>query len=465
MPGITIRRRLAAANPRQRQRRFYLGLLALPFLIVVAVLAAAFGGGQAGMTQRPDLSLGTSGVTCATAHGTAISFRSAVTKAKQAPPDYSEVTAYGFKAPINPSEIKGFRLTLDARLAAVDTKAKSAAQGTCTDANTATIVDADGKTKTLAVVDGDQPMTPVSGSEANRDPRTVPVTVGTDGDKTRTNTWAELNTLYGKTKWYTDCTNTNIAMDWDKDIPKYKATEGGHDLRFIVAINTSKSITDDQLRTRAAEDGNPDTSKLEVVRYDTIINTRNLEDNRCDPFIHTKSQVRVSLGKAIYDEHGKFKELDKTQGVFVDCHNMWRLPKSKPVPTPTPSTSKPPTTTTSTPPPSTPPTSKPPQKCVPPKVENRDGDCVTPKDPSDGDGREDIPDQVKGSHPPATKEPRPSSPPETYVPPPPPANNGGGQTSQPQPTRTSTPPRDTPAPDETDPAQPGGGCAPGIPSC
>lgn len=466
MSGTTIRRRLDAEDPRPRQpRRFYLGSLVLPVMFVVAILVAGLTGGQTGTTQRPDLSLGTAGVTCANAHNTAISFRSAVSKTKQAPPDYSEVAAFGFTAPINPSEIKPFQLTLEARLNQVDAKAKSAAKGTCTDAPTATIVDADGKTKTMAVVDGYQPMTPVSGSEANRDPRTVPVTVGTDGDKTRTNTWSELDKLYGNTKWYTDCSNTNIAMNWDKDVPTYVASEDGHDYRFIVAINVSDSITDDQIRAKAAEDGNPNTSKLEIVRTETIINTRNLEDNRCDPFIHTKSQIRVTLGKPIFDDKGKFKELDKTQGIFVDCHNMWRLPKGKPVPTPTPSTStpgpKPSTSTPSTPPTSKPPTTRPPQKCVPPKVENRDGDCVYPKNEEDGNGRDPIDDGIKGTNPPATQEPRPQDPPDTYTPPPPP----GDDDEEPAPTRTSTPTREEPAPEPSDPAQPGGGCAPGIPSC
>jgi hypothetical protein len=465
MSGTTILRRIDGENPR-RPRRFYVGSLALPFLIVAAVLASAFGGGQANSATQPDLSVSTDAVTCAAAHDTAISFRSAVSKTTQSPPDYSGVTAFGFTAPTNPADIKPFRLTLEARMSAVDAKAKSQVKGNCTDSQTATIVDADGKTKTMAVVDGDQPMTPVSGSEANRDPRTVPVTVGSDGDKTRTNNWSELDKLFGDEKWYTDCSNTNVNMSWDSDVPKFVATEGEHETRFIVAINVSDSITDDQLRTKAAEDGNPNTDKLEIVRYETVINTRDLDNNHCDPFIHTKSQIRVSLGKPIFDEAGKFKELDKTQGIFVDCHNMWHLPKSKPVPTPTPTTSTPgptpSTTTPSTPPTSKPPTTKPPQKCVPPEVENPNGVCVVPKKESDGDGRKDIPDPVKGTHPTpgTTSEPRPSEPPDTYVPPP--ANNGGGQTTQP--ARTSVPAPETPAPGTTDPAT---GCVPppGMTEC
>lgn len=457
MSGTTIKRQLNAAN--KPRRHFYLGSLVLPLLLITALMAVMFGGEQPGNAQRPDLSLGTGSVTCITAQNTAISFRGAVDKAKQSPPDYSEVTAFGFKPPVNPSEFKDFQSNLDARLGQVDTKAKSAAEGTCTDDPTATIVDADGKTKTMAVVDGDQPLAPVSGSEANRDPRTVPVTVGTDGDKTRTNNWVELDKLFGDTKWYTDCSNTNVEMNWDSDVPKFAMTEGEHDLRFIVAINVSDSITDDQIRTKAAADGNPNTGELQVVRYETIINTRNLEDNRCDPFIHTKSQIRVTLGKPIFDENGKFKELDTTQGIFVDCHNMWRAPKSKPVPTPTPSTStSTPGPKPSTTPSSTPPTSNPPQKCVPPKVPNRDGDCVILKNESDGNGRKEVPEQVHGTHPTATQETRPADPTSSYQAPPPP-----GQTSQPQPTRTSVPPPEDTEPEE--PAQPGGPCAPGIPSC
>lgn len=449
----TITRRIAARHPRRRSAVIGLAAL-LPVLALFATLLAISGTNQG--VQRPNLSRNIAEVTCFTAHETANAFASAVHDAGLATPDYSGVRAFGFSPPLNPSDVRPFFDLLEARRAQVNAKARSAAEGVCTDSPTATVVDTDGKTKALPLVDGRQPMTPLSGSESNRDSRTVPVTIGTSGDKQRTNSWSELNNLYGNQKWYTDCAKRNLAMTWDSDVPKYVATESKHDNRFILAVNVSSKLTDDQIRAKAADDGNPRVDDLLVVRTESIINTRNLGQDRCDPFIDTRSMIRVSLGKVVLDDKGNFKELKTDEGIFVDCHNLWRLPRSKPVPTPTPT--KPPTT-----PPDTPPTTNPPDKCPPGQMENPNGTCIVPKVPAEGAAHQGkVPTQATGKNPPAAKdpEPRPADPPQQYNPPPPPKDDP----EPPPPPRDDPPPVEEPAPRPSDPAT---GCVPppGMTEC
>ena len=446
----TITRRIAAARRGPRRPRIYFSSSLLGLMLIAALVIPGFVGGNGLQGALPDLSLNTAGVTCANAQGTSNEFSRAVQSVNLATPDYTGIKSFGFAAPLYPSDIAPLKELLQTRLDQVDAKAKTASDGACTDSPTASVIDANGQSVTLPLVDGSQPDSPLSGSQANVDPRTVPVTVGTTGNKVRTNTWSELNDLYGKTDWYTKCSDTKLSMNWDKDVPTYTAAEGSHDNRFILAINVSSTLTDDQIRAKATADGNPNTDKLKVVRVNSIINTRNLEENRCDDFIHTQSQIRVSLAKPIFNADGSFKELDTSEGIFVDCHNMWRLPKSKPVPTPTPTppghpTSTPPGTPTTTPPTTQPPTCT--NGGTPPK-------CLEAKDPNAGAGHKgNVPTQVQGTNPPAgkTSEPRPSDPPKTYVPPAPPPD------THPAPTRTSTPPVETPAPKPSDPAT---GCVP-----
>lgn len=419
---------VAAKSPTKRRRVYgVVSCLVLSLVIVLFLWTSTDGASHA---KLPNLNAGTAGVTCQNAQQIAIVFGEAVDQSNQTMPNYTGIERFGFKAPVQPSEIVPLQQKLKARLVEVETKARAAYDNTCTDPPTAKITDADGKAKVLPLVDGDQPNDPISGSESNDDPRTLPVTAGTHGDKTRTHSWGNLDDLYGNEPWYTGCANNNLAMNWAQDVPKYINAENNHDNRFILAVNVSPKLTDDQIRTKASSDGNPNAARLKIVRTDSIVNTRQLEDKRCEPFIDRRSMIRVTLGKVVFDDKGNFKELKTDEGIFVDCHNMWRLPKSNPTPTtPSPSiqTSAPRTT-----PPNTPPTTKPP-KCVPPKVENPNGNCVLPKDPKEGDGRTGIPNQVKSTNPPPPKsaEPRPSDPPDTYSPPPPP-------NSQPQPGNTTT---------------------------
>lgn len=460
----TFRRQLAARE--LRRPRLYLSTTLLGAVLAVVLLAGMSGGRGSSAAGNPNLSHDIAGVTCLTVHDTANAFTRAVNDATKLPPSYAAVKTFGFTPPTSPRDIVPFQELLNARRDQLNQKMETATNGTCTDNPTASVIDANGAAVTLPLVDGNQPNNPVSGSESNLDPRTTPVTAGTLGDKSRTETWSQLDKLYGDQKWYTGCTNSNLDMDWDKDVPKFVATETEHDNRFILAVNVSPKLTDDQIREQAAEDGNRSTGLLPVVRTASIINTRHLGDKRCDNFVHTRSQIRVSLGKPVFNKDGSFQKLDMTEGVFVDCHNMWRLPKSTPVPTTPPTT--PPSGTTppgTTPPHTTPPTTSPPGKCKPPTHDNGHGVCVESKDPNQGAGHNgNVPTQVQGTNPPVTSdpEPAPTKPPSTYVPPPPP--KATKTTTQPAATRTTVPPPETSAPKPSNPAT---GCVPppGMSSC
>jgi hypothetical protein len=391
-------------------------------------------------------------VTCENARQIANSFDQAVGKATQAEPDYTDVKAYGFTPPLYPSDIATFRSLLLARQDQLNQKAQSVDNGTCVDNPTASVIGADGKSVTLPIVYDSQPNDPINGSQSNADPRTIPVTVGTASNDKRTNTWTELDALYGKTTWYTNCVDNHLGMNWPTDVPKFEATEDQHDNRFILAVNVSSSLTDDQIRQKAADDGNPHVDKLPIVRAASIINTRNLGEERCDPFIDARSMIRVSLGKVVFNSDGSFKQLEQDKGAFVDCHNQWWLPKTQPVPTPTPtpSSTRTPTTTPSGPP------SSPPTTC---KNGGTPPQCLQPKDPSQGAVHQsNVPTFFTGTAPPpTTQEPKPSSPPKTYSPPPPPVVV---TTTTPAPTR-SIPSSETPAPQPSDPAT-GTACPPGM---
>jgi hypothetical protein len=432
-------------RPFRRPRLSLFGLM-----VAFALLFALFSGTNAGSRQAnsyPDLSLNAAAVTCANAQATFDAFEpivnDAVTKDK-----YDPAQRFGFSPPRYPAEVAPFKSLLKSRLTQVDEKARSVTDGTCTDAPTATVTDVDGKTLTLPIIYGKQPATPITGNESNKDSRTVPVTIGTTGDKNRTNTWSELDELYGDQKWYTNCANSNLIMNWDTDVPKLVSTETEHDNRFILAVNTT--LDDAAIRQKAASDGNPRVDDLQIVRVDSIINTMYLNKNRCVPFIDMRSMVRVSLGRVIFDENGQWKGLVTEDGVFVDCHNLWRLLRSKPVPTKVP----PKSTTSTTPPgkttPSTPPTTTTPT-CTnggtPPKcLEVKGGGPVS---------KDNIPTSVRGTQAPggSTTEPRPPDPPDNYDPQP------ITQTTQPTTSRT------TPSNESTGGPGTGTNCPPGVTVC
>jgi hypothetical protein len=379
--------------------------------------------------------------------------------AQKAEPDYTGIKAFGFTPPTYPSQIAPFQAKIEARRMEVNERARAVRDGTCKDGPTISkIANANGRVEALPLVDGSVGEAPISGSVSNADSRTVPVSIGTPGDPTRTNTWSGLNNLFGAQSWYIDCANSNLGMSWGTDVPKYMATEGAHDNRFILAVNVSSKLTDDQIRQKAATDDNPRTNRLTVVRVSSIINTRHMSKNRCDRFLDTRSMIRVSLGKVTFDAKGRFQSLETDKGIFVDCHNLWQIPKSQPIPTQKP-------TPTSVPAGSTPPGTTPPGTHTTPPVTCTNGGvppkCLQPKDPNQGAGHKgNVPTQVQGTNPPTAKttEPRPGNPPSGYTPPP-----------TPKKAPPAAPPRAIPAPEQPAPPQdaPATGCVPppGMHTC
>jgi len=189
----------------------------------------------------------------------------------------------------------------------------------------------------LPIVDGGDSANPISGPESNADPRTPVVR---EGDIVAN--WAELDALLGTDTYYKECVDKTAKMNWDSDVPKFKLTESvaGNDPRFILAVNTTAS--DEAIRKIASDSIGEDLSGLEILRVDSIINTRGFTTSSYQEFLDRRSMVRVTLGKFVYNDDGSVRGLQTGTGVFVDCHNPWRLPTPTPtptkVPTPTPTT-------------------------------------------------------------------------------------------------------------------------------
>lgn len=181
--------------------------------------------------------------------------------------------------------------------------------------------------------------------------------------------WQELVDCVGGLQWYIDGVNARkgkTGFGWD-DVLKWAKDTKDYDTRAIVVYN-SPGISEQDARARAKDVvGNGNEDKLPVVYKNTcIINTRGFGHEQMQDFVDCRSMVRVSLVPIAYGTDGKpgfpanLSESLKS-GVFVDCFNVWWLPKKVvpggPAPTPTP-----------TPPPSTPPplTSKDPKDDVTP---------------------------------------------------------------------------------------------------
>jgi len=197
----------------------------------------------------------------------------------------------------------------------------------------------------LPIVDGGDRANPIDGNTSNADSRTPVVR---EGEIVKN--WAELDALLGADTSYTECVSNTTDMNWSSDVPKFKSTESAdNDPRYILAVNTTAS--DEAIRKIASDSTNEDLSGLKILRVDSIINTRGFTTGGCQEFLDRRSMVRVSLGKFVYNADGSVKGLQNGTGVFVDCHNPWRLPAippttppTTPTPTPTPTPTCPPTT-------------------------------------------------------------------------------------------------------------------------
>ena len=196
----------------------------------------------------------------------------------------------------------------------------------------------------LPIVDGGNPAKPINGNASNADARTPVVRPGS----VVTN-WAGLDALLGTDTAYTACVSKTTGMNWSSDVPKFKSTESANDPRYILAVNTTAS--DAAIRKNASDAVGENLSGLKILRVGSIVNTRGFTSGGCQEFLDRRSMVRVSLGKFVYNTDGSVKGLQTGTGVFVDCHNPWRLPtpkptpKSKSTPTPTPKSKSTPTPT------------------------------------------------------------------------------------------------------------------------
>lgn len=230
-----------------------------------------------------------------------------------------------------------------------DAASTNPSTSTTTVATTTTVPATDPVTG-LPIVDGGNPADPISGTESNADSRTPVVRAG----DIVTN-WAGLDALLGNDASYTACVSKTTGMNWGSDVPKFKSTENAdNDPRYILAVNTT--VSNEAIRKIASNSVNEDLSGLKILRVGEIVNTRGFTSGSCQEFVDRRSMVRVSLSKFVYASDGSVKGLQSGTGVFVDCHNPWRLPTpsvpARPGSTTT-TTSTPgrhePTTTTSTP--------------------------------------------------------------------------------------------------------------------
>ena len=222
----------------------------------------------------------------------------------------------------------------------VGTSADETAADSSGDDNDTAVADVDPVTG-LPIVGNDESSTPdepLSGTESNDDSRTPVVREGQT-----VASWTELDELLSEDDSYTECvTSTVPGFDWDEDIDvhvEYEAEDDSEDTRFILAVNVN--LNDGEIRDKASADVEEDLSGLEILRQDSIINTRGFANGGgCEEFLDTRSQIRVSLGALVFEDDGTVKGLSRDGGVLVDCHNPWRVvpePEPEPEPTPTPS--------------------------------------------------------------------------------------------------------------------------------
>lgn len=270
-------------------------------------------------------------------------------------------------------------------------------------------------------------------------------------------------------KSYDDCADkvapwTPPEFDKSKDVSKlsYAQVEDwakrfpNKDARVIVVYNDGQPLMDDEeVRIKAAEEAkltDPSiVARLPIVRVERdfpgwyLVNTRNLEDKRMDPFRDTREeQVRVSL--APLDEKGERDLTMAGSGVFVTCFNKHWLEKPPPVQSTPPRTTqvcengcvttRTTTSTTSTPPPSTTTTT----------TTTTTTSITTSTTPSTAKPETSNPSAPPGITPTGTYGPEETTPPDPPSnPAPPPASPEA--TQDPIGTQTSAPPPETGAPE------------------
>jgi hypothetical protein len=218
---------------------------------------------------------------------------------------------------------------------------------------TAGIEDSDGEKKVLPLVDqkGDR-VTPADTTSDSRSPSSYADALR--GGSVRN--WSDLVSRMGNMQWYVNGVNARkgkTGFDWS-DVEKWAKDGQGFDTRVIQVYNLSPG----QLSDQAARDHvrglfGSDADKLPIARHYCAVNTRGLGNGNLQDFVDCRQMVRGSLAPLVYKD-GKPVAVDGDSGIFVDCFNVWWLPRQvvkhgppptkttapptkTPVPTPTPS--------------------------------------------------------------------------------------------------------------------------------
>lgn len=176
-------------------------------------------------------------------------------------------------------------------------------------------------------------------------------------------TWQSLVDCMGSQQWYIDGINQMqpyTGFNWE-DVKKWGMDSKGFDARVIQVYNLEISDVDARSAVRSLI-GEEAAKTLQIVRNGDFVNTRGLEEGKLSPFLDRKRQVRVSLAPLVY-ANGKPSGMRSDAGVFVDCLNVWAIPKSVGTVPPNPARDVPPPPSNppgTVPPPSSPPPSSPP---------------------------------------------------------------------------------------------------------
>lgn len=286
----------------------------------------------------------------------------------------------------------------------------------------------------------------LDGQQADADPTSRPVRSAgpTSGG------WADLALLFGADTSYTECVREVTGVD-RKSWSTYEKHAGSE--LVIFASNVGK-MTDAEIRRVAASDpqnaGVENLPDLPIRRVNGgFVNTKWSPDGGCEEFTDKRRLVRVSMVPVTDDG-----ELDMSRGVFIGCHNPWRLMKSEAKASPRK------TDTSSTP--RGPATPRPPhvvvtkKSCPPSAPHGRWPACKDGPDKgvSDKLPREQQPDRQTAR--PDHKQPdKPADPPkERQHTPPPPKATTTPRATPPPPRATGAPPPENPG--TSAPLHPGG---------
>jgi hypothetical protein len=222
------------------------------------------------------------------------------------------------------------------------------------------IEDSDGQKTVLPLVDqhGNE-VTPVDTTGDQRSPSSYP-------DALRggpVSNWNDLAARMGNMQWYVAGVNARkgkTGFDWS-DVQKWAKDGADIDARIIQVYNISTAqLSDKAVRDRVRGLIGDAADKLPIVHHNCVVNTRGLGSGQLQDFVDCRQMVRVTLAPLVYKD-GKPAAMRIESGIFVDCFNVWRLPRQvvkhgpaptsttkpspkptvKPTPTPKPSTLSP----------------------------------------------------------------------------------------------------------------------------